>query len=667
MNSSTAPEINVSILDGLTLRDHSGSSIQIKSIKAQALLFFLFLHPKKTESRERLAGLLWSEKSEERARASLRQAIRSLRSTFDKSNVHGFHSDNRCVSVERLAACIDMIDEMAMLEQMHVGHTFTQVLDVPSLLGFGLDRVDKSFGSWLQVTRQGYRDRISSFLRSILNFQGAIDPMEKKNAAQALYNLDRSNEDAVRFLIVDHVKNGSPGTAVRLYNELWELLDEEFDTEPERETQELIAKVKLGELPTEVKSTQNLHKEVEPATSFPVLNVLPFRAAVIGEHELADTIAMGFRQDLIGSLVRFRDWIVVDGTMNQPPHARMTRSPSASDHEIDGTYFVVDDKVHLSVTIKKSKTGRFVWSERMTLEHKNWFTSLRKYTAIISANLNVRLSNRDIADHISDHNIPVDAYRAWMQGYRMIWSWNATVRSKAESIFKEVIEAQPTFAPAYSSLASIYNTEQMIFPGTMARSQKLEKAYTLAQKSVELDQLDVRNQVALAWSNGMTGRYETAAAHHKMAYELNTNNLTTAISSANGLAMCGDVETAKSINDACLVHSPLIGRPLWGYLASTWFVCGEYENCIEAAKIAENPIPVTLGWQAAAIGLTGEDETAKVGGRELINLLRPLWRGEQQFTRRAIVEWFVNHCPVKDNSVLQQAETGLLRACSDLE
>jgi DNA-binding SARP family transcriptional activator len=44
----------------------------------------------KQESRERLVGLLWSRSDEEKARASLRQVVRELRSAFEEAGYHGF-------------------------------------------------------------------------------------------------------------------------------------------------------------------------------------------------------------------------------------------------------------------------------------------------------------------------------------------------------------------------------------------------------------------------------------------------------------------------------------------------------------------------------------------------------------------------------------------------
>ena len=53
--------------------------VELKGNKNRALLFYLARSPRKSRSREHLVGILWAEKPEEKARHSLREAVRILR------------------------------------------------------------------------------------------------------------------------------------------------------------------------------------------------------------------------------------------------------------------------------------------------------------------------------------------------------------------------------------------------------------------------------------------------------------------------------------------------------------------------------------------------------------------------------------------------------------
>lgn len=66
----------------LDLTDAAGGSIAIASQRSQALLAILALEPGHRIARARLATLLWGDRGEEQARASLRQELSSLRRTL---------------------------------------------------------------------------------------------------------------------------------------------------------------------------------------------------------------------------------------------------------------------------------------------------------------------------------------------------------------------------------------------------------------------------------------------------------------------------------------------------------------------------------------------------------------------------------------------------------
>ena len=55
----------------------SGRSMRLHSSKVLALLAYLILETDTADSREKLAGLLWGDRPEARARQSLRQALYS--------------------------------------------------------------------------------------------------------------------------------------------------------------------------------------------------------------------------------------------------------------------------------------------------------------------------------------------------------------------------------------------------------------------------------------------------------------------------------------------------------------------------------------------------------------------------------------------------------------
>src|ERR1700734_1678586 len=73
-----APSLLISVLGGLDLT-FAGQKVRLRNRKARALLAYLALSESRLESRERLAGLLWPDTDEYKARASLRQVVLDIR------------------------------------------------------------------------------------------------------------------------------------------------------------------------------------------------------------------------------------------------------------------------------------------------------------------------------------------------------------------------------------------------------------------------------------------------------------------------------------------------------------------------------------------------------------------------------------------------------------
>src|ERR1700709_2543205 len=110
----TAARLFVSLVGRLTIR-FNGRSVELRTQKAGAGLGYLALSETKQESRERLVGLLWSRSDEERARASLRQVVRELRSAFEDVGYGGFAAGRLSIQLnpEKVEVDIESIIRLA--------------------------------------------------------------------------------------------------------------------------------------------------------------------------------------------------------------------------------------------------------------------------------------------------------------------------------------------------------------------------------------------------------------------------------------------------------------------------------------------------------------------------------------------------------------------------
>jgi len=93
-----------------------GIEFVIKSKKAKALLAYLALSPRMSRSREEIMALLWSDRGEAQARASLRQVLVGLRKDLGEEAVAAMIVTNEAVALnpengEEKPKAVAVIDE----------------------------------------------------------------------------------------------------------------------------------------------------------------------------------------------------------------------------------------------------------------------------------------------------------------------------------------------------------------------------------------------------------------------------------------------------------------------------------------------------------------------------------------------------------------------------
>lgn len=658
--------LRVKVLDGFALEDLSGKHISVANRKACALLAYLALSQSPTESRERLAGLLWSDRGEEQARASLRQCVKQLRACFDKIGFRGFKADRLGVSLEIGQFSVDLEE---IEQQFSFGDIPTSVIAgdaIPARLLYGFEALDPSFTAWLHVARQTWQDRLMDRLQPIVGGRAGVGAETVRRAAEALVAIDATHEEAHRHLIRYHADSGNVPAALKQYRLLWDLLDEEYDMEPAEETQALIAEIKAG-------TYEGLGKGVEGASRpLPAQTILPARLPKIeicpfapgGPVGTSGHVVTGFRRDLVACLVRFRNWVVVEAQPAQSAEMAAKQAQlSNADYRIEGSYVAAPEgEVLVTVTLADARTWRYLWSERYSLSVEQWAQTQQKIARRIAVALDVYLSAEGISRQIIRRDLSLEAYDLWLHGQNLMLGWRAEAEVKAAELFKRVIDQMPSFAPAYSSLANIFNTRHIVTAGYFRQPELEMEALRLAKKSVELDPLETRSQLTLAWSYAMAGRYDQAEIHYDLAHDLNTSDPTTLISCAHGLAFCDRKAKAEELAAQAIELHPMMPSYHWGFLVGIRFICEDYRGSVEAAERAGTAIHNLPGWKAAALSQLERVQEARQAGQEFLAYVRERWAGAQDCDDVLICRWFLQSFPIRNAATRHKLTEGLRMA-----
>lgn len=668
--------LQVSLLGGFAL-SANGRPLDVRSHKAQALVAYLALTATHAETRERLAGLLWSESGEANARASLRQSLRDLRTLFAEAGFPGFETARRDVRLDGALLCVDV---RSVLETARRGGVHPLLLSekrlAESLLP-GLDDVDPSFRAWLLVQRQTLHERLVRHLEDALDGDDA-DPARRKALAEGLGNLDPTHEGACQHLMRLHAETGNVAGALRTYKALWDLLDDEYGMEPSDETQALVAAIKSGTLrPTlpvpvrpagpvdDAPGTTILPPAAVRAGGLPggvrrkiLMAVKPFDARAVGDDRLH--VVHGFRHDLIARLVRFRDWSVIDAPRGAGPG--LPDPETASLYAVEASVFPMADALLLVLTLQEPETGVVIWSDRYELGLRDWLEAQLAIVRRIAVALNVHLSAERMARAAGRPEVSLDLFDRWLRGQELSFRWQPEHREQAEGIFRSIVADAPLFAPAYSSLVQLMNSRHIVFPGLHREPGREREALAMAKAAVEVDPIDSRTHLCLAWSLALNRQHDPAELAFHLAYELNENDPWTLVSTALGKAFCGAEEQARRLADQALGLGFAASGEHWGYQGTIRFICGDYPGTVDAADRARDHIANLPAWKAAALAHLGRIDEARRESRRFVELIGARWYGPAPPDEAAVTEWFLHCFPIRKREAWERLRDGLHRA-----
>jgi DNA-binding SARP family transcriptional activator/TolB-like protein len=682
---SSASLIRVSMLGSFDLA-RGPRSAKLTRRKTQALLAYLLLSSARAETRERLCGLFWSESDQAKAQASLRQSLHELRGAFDDLGFCDFRigRDEIYVNKQTVQVDVSLVLEAAARGEVHPLLLENERLTERLLPGF--DDLDPAFRPWLIGQRQLLKQRLESHLEAALG-QAQAGSTSIKSVANALLNLDPSNELACRRLMETYAQRGDVAGALNAYRALWQLLRDDYDTVPSSQTQELVERIKRGALSgqrTTAASTsratallQSAEARSTPPRSFLAAQLLGFAPLspastaetktflVVSEFDCAgirdgeNYRVRGFRQELVAKLVRFRDWIVLNGNQEGADFATAARTTGSRYFGIEAKARKVRKSIALRMRVMALNEGRCVWEETYSLDLDQWKDAQRTIIGRIAISLNVHISVERLVSTMHQPDIALNVYDRWLRGQQLYLSWNSPDWLHASEVFQTVIEQEPEFAPAYSSLVQLENSKHIALPGVMRTQERVDRTLALSKLAVQLDPLDSRAHLCRAWSFALNDQFDLAELCYELALDHNEHDPWTLISAAQGLSFCGRTDEGAELADRGLSLDLKPSLPHWGYRAGIRFLYGDYRGCIEASLNAKDVISNLPAWRAAAFAHLGYHEDARAAAKQFVDRIRLNWHSSVPPTNEVITRWVLHCFPLRRESDWRRLRDGL--------
>jgi DNA-binding SARP family transcriptional activator/predicted ATPase len=235
--------LTLTVLGGFQARLDCEPVPVLPTRKTQALFAYLALSPGRSHSRDKLAGLLWGDVSESRARGGLRQALSRLRKAV-AIEPPALILDGHTVSMNP-----DVVDVDAVEFERLASRDTPEALEQASALYRGdllegLALREPAFEEWLLGERDRLRERALDVLDRLLRHHGTGGrPEAALQAALRLAALDPLRESVHRALMRLYAQLGRRSAALRQYQICVSTLQRELGVEPEVATRQLYREV----------------------------------------------------------------------------------------------------------------------------------------------------------------------------------------------------------------------------------------------------------------------------------------------------------------------------------------------------------------------------------------------------------------------------------------
>ncbi|MBC8504950.1 MAG: hypothetical protein ISR58_13420 [Anaerolineales bacterium] len=263
-----------------------------KSDKARALLAYLSVEADRPHRREALAGLLWPDSPERKARTNLRSALANLRQVLGDQQAEPCFLSSTQQTIQFNPNSDYKLDVKLFLEgigQYTRDHSIELENDLESLK-YALDRYQGEFlagfylrkatifENWVFITREALHRQALNGLHLLTGYYQEIGQYDQAlRFAHRQVSLEPYQETGQQQVMWLLALNGQRNEALAQYQRFRKLLKEELATEPLEQTQAMHARILTGKIPESPKTTIILRRQPKTVGECPYRGLAPFR------------------------------------------------------------------------------------------------------------------------------------------------------------------------------------------------------------------------------------------------------------------------------------------------------------------------------------------------------------------------------------------------------
>lgn len=276
---------------------HEGTPVDLPTEKAKLLLAYLITQPHQTFTRNHIAGLLWSDFEDEKAKTNLRATLSRIKKVIQK-----FDKDAAVISAGRTEIRLnpDFQYTLDVSEFETFQKAFEKNRDTESLQAavdcYRGDYLQGFYEDWCLVEQEHWRSVFLRLLGQLIDHHSADGDLSTAiDLCIRGLQLNELQEDLHQKLMLLYLRAGDRAKALAQYEQCKTLLDEAFGTPPLPETQAI-----YEQLTQQTEGEGDLQQLLADAAQ------LPFRE---------ETVTYINRQDELGQLKSI--WEQVDAVQGR--------------------------------------------------------------------------------------------------------------------------------------------------------------------------------------------------------------------------------------------------------------------------------------------------------------------------------------------------------------
>jgi TolB-like protein len=573
----------IKLLGGFELIRPSGAAVKISGRKSQGLLAVLALSPGLSCSRDRLAGLLWSDRSQNHSRNSLRQALTALRKELGDAGLEILATEGDQVRMLADQVEIDAVDFSRCAQQGKSMDAAT-LYEGPLLDGIFLR--DDAFEVWASGERQRLADLAFSVQERV--YESELGPA-RLAAARRLLALDPLHERAHRAVMEALALAGERNQALRQYDACREMLAHELGTEPSRETERLKAAIMSDEVNLAASSGPTIGEveEIEVRDE-PVIAVLPFVS--LSDDAEREFFAEGV-SDLIATTLAKLPYVRViahSSTQSYKDRAvdvREVGREQGAGFVLEGTVQSAGDRLRLSVQLSDCASGHQLWSEKFDRTVDDIFALQDEITFSVVVALDVELREGKQAHFRVGESNNLEAWVLVLQATKLLNAHERNSWPGAKRVIEKAVKLDPDYAMAWT-LLGWWHWEEAFCGWSHDPEESIAASIAAAQRACELSPTNPEPHLVLAMAHLQRRDFDKAAAHMEMARKLGPNHAMVPAIGANVSMFCDEPEEALRQSRQAIRYAPVY--PPWyaGDAAQICLQLNRLEEAIEWARAA---------------------------------------------------------------------------------